>query len=85
MQLTPVPTSIEWYNPEGLLVSEDDDDAVNQARSSNVSIPLNFRRYQERQGRRYKCRVAGQGNELEKLPVCIGEAQIDNKCYKCEY
>ena len=58
MQLTPVPTSIEWYNPEGLLVSKDDDDAVNQASSSNVATPLHFRRYQERLGGRYECRVS---------------------------
>ena len=78
MQLTLVPTSIEWYNPEGLLVSKDDDDAVNQASSSNVSIPLTFRRYQRRQGGRYECRVVGPGDTLEKLPVCIGETQMDN-------
>ena len=82
MQSTLVPTSIEWYNPEGALVSKDDDDAVNQASSSNLSTPLTFRRYRERQGGRYECRVAGPGDTLEKLPVCIGETQMDN--HKCK-
>ena len=31
--------SIEWYNPEGLLVSKEANDAVNQASNSNVYIP----------------------------------------------
>ena len=75
-------TSIEWYNPEGLLVSKDDDDAVNQASNSNAYIPLTFRRYQESQGGRYECRVAGPGNTLEKLPVCIGETQMES--HKCK-
>ena len=66
MQLTPVPTSIEWYNPEGLLVSKDRNDAVAQASSSNVAIPLPFCSYQERQGGRYECIVTG--------PRHIGEA-----------
>ena len=82
MQLTPLPTSMEWYNPGGLLVSKDNDDAVNQASSSNVAIPLTFRRYQERQGGRYECRVAGPGDTLGKLPVCIGETQMNT--HKCK-
>ena len=78
-----MPTSIEWYNSEGLLVSKDDDGVVNQASNSNVSIPLTFRRYRERQGGRYECRVAGPGDTLKKLPVCIGETQMDyHKCKK---
>ena len=70
MQLTPVPTSIEWYNSEGLLVSKDDDDAVNQASNSNVSIPLTFRRYRERQGGRYECKVAGPGGGHWRSCLC---------------
>ena len=83
MRLTPVPTSIEWCNPKGALVSKGDDEAVNQASSSNVSVPLTFRRYQRRQGGRYECRVVGPGGTLEKLPVCIGETRMDShKCKK---
>ena len=78
MQWTLLPISIEWYNPEGLLVSKDDDDAVNQASSSNLFTPLTFRRYREIQGGRYECRVVGPGDTLEKLPVCIGETQMNN-------
>ena len=82
MQRTPMPSSIEWYNPEGLLVSKDRNDAVNQASSSNVAIPLTFRRFQERQSGRYECRVAGPGDILEKLPVHIGETQMNT--HKCK-
>ena len=87
MQSTQVPTSIEWYNPEGLLVSKDDKDAVNQAISSSVAISLTFRSYQQRQGGRYECRVVGPGDTLEKLPVCIGETQMANHKInvKCSY
>ena len=68
----------EWYNPEGQLVSRNKHDAVNQASSSIGAIPLTFRSYQESQGGRYECRVDGRGDTLEKLPVCIGETQMDN-------
>ena len=86
MQWTLQPISIEWYNPEGLLVSKEANDAVNQASNSNAYIPLTFRRYQESQGGRYECRVAGPANTLEKLPVCIGETQMEShKCKKCSY
>ena len=50
----PVPTAIEWYNPQGQVVSRNGGDVVNQ-------------------GGKYECRVTGPGDNLEKLPVCIGE------------
>ena len=34
---------------------------------------LTFQSYQESQGGKYECRVAGPGNKLETLSVCIGE------------
>ena len=68
-----VPTSIEWYNPQGQLVSRDGGDAVNQQPAGGGRIAfLTFRSYQQRQGGKYECRVAGPGNNTERLPVCIG-------------
>ena len=72
----PVPTSIEWYDPQGQLVSKDGGDAVNQQAGGGGKVAhLNFRSYQQSQGGKYECRVAGPGNNLESLSVCIG------KCY----
>ena len=75
MQATgPVPTSIEWYNPQGQLVSKDGRDAVNQQAAGGGRIAhLTFRSYQQGQGGKYECRVAGPGNNLESLSVCISE------------
>ena len=74
MQATgPVPTSIEWYNPQGQLVSWNNRKEVNQGGSSSRSAILTFRSYQQSQGGAYECRVAGPWNNLESLPVCIGE------------
>ena len=70
-----VPTSIEWYNPQGQLVSSNSRDVVNQvagAGGGRVAI-LTFRSYQQSQGGKYECRVGGPGNNTERLPVCIGE------------
>ena len=67
-----MPTAIEWYNPQGQLVSRDSGDEVNQAVVGIVAI-LNFQSYQQSQGGRYECRVTGPGNNLEKLSVCVGE------------
>ena len=51
-----------------------------------MHIPLTFCSYQESQGGRYECRVAGPGDTLEKLPVCIGETQMEShKCKKVQY
>ena len=70
----PVPTSIEWYNPQGQLVSKNGSDAVNQqAGGGGKTVHLNFQSYNQSQGGKYECRVAGPGNNLESLPVCIGE------------
>ena len=68
----PVPTAIEWYNPQGQLVSRDGRDEVNQAGYGRAAF-LSFIRYQQSQGGRYECRVTGSRNNLEKLSVCIGE------------
>ena len=69
-----VPTAVEWYNPQGQLVSRDGRDEVNQANiSGGRAAALAFLSYQQSQGGRYECRVTGPGNNLEKLPVCIGE------------
>ena len=68
----PLPTSIEWYNPQGQLVSRNNKEEVNQAGSSRAAI-LTFRSYQQSQGGKYECRVTGPGNNTERLSVCIGE------------
>ena len=68
----PVPTSIEWYDPQGQLVSRDGGDRVKQA-AENGTAHLIFHGYQERQGGKYECRVTVSGNNLKKLPVCIRE------------
>ena len=69
----PVPTSIDWYNPQGQLVSSNNRDEVNQAgRSGRVAV-LTFQSYNQSQGGKYECRVAGPGNNTQRLPVCIGE------------
>ena len=73
-----VPTSIEWYDPQGQLVSRDDGDKVKQA-AENGTAHLIFHSYQERQSGKYECRVTVSGNNSEKLPVCIGE------CYTLGY
>ena len=70
----PVPTSIDWYNPQGQLVSRDGGDEVNQATAGGGRIAyLIFQSYQQSQGGKYECRVVGPGNNLETLSVCIGE------------
>ena len=70
----PVPTSIEWHNPQGQLVSKNGGDEVNQQAAGGGRIThLNFHSYHQSQGGQYECRVAGSGNNLESLPVCIGE------------
>ena len=69
----PVPTAIEWYNPQGQLVSRDGGDEVNQGGGGSTAALLNFRSYRQSQGGRYECRLTGPGNHSEKLSVCIGE------------
>ena len=73
----PVPTSIEWYNPQGQLVSKDVGNAVNQTGAGSGRIAhLNFYSYQQSQGGKYECRVNISGNNLERLSVCIGEYHV---------
>ena len=69
----PVPTAIEWYTPQGELVSNNTGSEVNQAGAGDRAATLNFQSYQQSQGGKYECRVTGPGNYSEKLPVCIGE------------
>ena len=83
VQLTgSVPTAIEWYNPQGQLVSRDGRDEVNQAGYGRAAF-LSFIRYQQSQGGRYECRVTGSRNNLEKLSVCIGECCTLGGCRLC--
>ena len=79
----PVPTAIEWYNPQGQLVSRDVGDEVNQRGFGSTAALLNFQSYQLSQGGRYECRVTGPGNYLEKLSVCIGECYTLGGCRIC--
>ena len=70
----PVPTSIAWYNPQGQLVSRNIREKVNQQAAGGGRIAyLTFHTYQQSQGGKYECRVAGPGNNLETLSVYIGE------------
>ena len=82
LQLTgPVPTAMEWYNPQGQLVSKDGRDEVNQAIIAGGSAAaLTFLSYQQSQGGKYECRVTGPGANFEKLPVCIGEPYTFGDC-----
>ena len=79
----PVPTAIEWYNPQGQLVSTDGGDEVYQAGGGGRAAFLNFRSYQHSQGGKYECRVTGPGDNLEKLSVCIGEWYTFGGCRLC--
>ena len=70
----PVPNSTEWYDPQGQLVSRDSGDEVYQTGTGGGRVAyLHFQSYQQSQGGKYECRVAVPGDNLEKLPVCIGE------------
>ena len=71
----PVPTSIRWYNPQGLLVSSNNRDEVSQAAAAGGGriVALTFRSYLQSQGGKYECRVNVSGNNSEMLSVCIGE------------
>ena len=71
-----VPTAIDWYNPQGQLVSRNTGDEVNQGGGGSMATLLNFQRYRQSQGGKYECRVTGPGNYSEKLSVCIGECYI---------
>ena len=79
----PVPTAIEWYNPQGQLVSRNTGEEVNQGGGGSRATLLHFQSYLQSQGGRYECRVTGPGNYLEKLPVCIGECYTLGGCRLC--
>ena len=76
----PEPTTIEWYNPQGQLVSRSGGDEVNQVGAGDTATLLNFQSYQQIQGGKYECRVTVSGNHSEKLPVCIGECYTLGRC-----
>ena len=40
------------------------------------AVTLTFQSYQQSQGGKYECRVAGPGNNTESLSVCIGECSL---------
>ena len=55
----PVPTSMEWYNPQDQLVSRSGGDAVYQQGAGGGRIAhLTFLSYHQSQGGAYECRVA---------------------------
>ena len=55
-------------------MSTDGGNKVYQAAAAGGRVAyLYFQSYQQSQGGKYECRVAVPGNNLEKLPVCIGE------------
>ena len=74
----PLPSSIEWYDPQDQLVSRNSSEEVNQAagRGCGKAAILTFQSYNQCQGGKYECRVAGPGNNLETLSVWIGERLI---------
>ena len=72
--IEPVLTSIEWYNPQGQLVSSNYRDDVHQAGDRVKAAILTFQSYQQSQGGKYECRVAGPGNKTEGLLVYISES-----------
>ena len=68
----PVPTSIEWYNPQGQLVSKDGSDEVNQQSAGGGRIAyLIFQSYQQSQSGKYECRVDGPCREQLGDVVCL--------------
>ena len=47
---------------------------VNQAAGGGGKVStLTFQNYQQSQSGQYECRVAGPGNNLERLAVCISK------------
>ena len=55
-------------------MSRNNREEVNQqAAAGGRTSRLTFQSYQQSQGGKYECRVAGPGNNTESLPVCIGE------------
>ncbi len=60
----PLPTSIEWYNPQDQLVSRNNREEVNLVAGGGGgrTAVLTYQSYQQSQGGKYECRVAGPGN-----------------------
>ena len=59
-------------------MSRNNRDEVNQVAGSGCgkAAVLTFQSYQQCQGGKYECRVAGPGNNTETLSVRIGECLI---------
>ena len=55
-------------------MSRNNREEVNQAAAAGGgrTVALTFQSYQQSQGGKYECRVAGPGNNTERLSVCIG-------------
>ena len=52
---------------------EEVNQVVGTGGGNNRTAILTFRSYQQSQGGKYECRVAGPGNNSESLSVCISE------------
>ena len=62
-------------------MSSNNRDEVNQVAAGGGRIAhLTFHSYQQSQGGKYECRVAGPGSQLERLSVCIGECRTLCEC-----
>ena len=78
----PVPTSVEWYNPQGQLVSRNTSDEVNQVGAfRGRAATLTFQSYQQSQGGKYECKVDLPANNTEKLLAFIGECYTLCDCF----
>ena len=75
-------STIEWYDPQGQLVSGDSENEVRKGILDRKAYII-CDGYQQSQGGKCECRVDVTGNNLEKLPVCIGEAKpcVTTDCY----
>jgi len=62
-------------------VSSNNRDDVHQAGDRVKAAVLTFRSYQQSQGGKYECRVAGPGNKTEGLLVCISESYTLGQLY----
>lgn len=85
LQLTgPVPITIQWYNPDGDLVSGNSGHAVHQfIVGQGRAAYLNFRSYSPSHRGRYECRVLHRNNRMEISRVCIGESCALLVAHRC--